>query len=210
MADGARGRRRRKESSIRRAVTKHGWRTKAAEVERAEFQREALGDAEAAAGATIFECLSGETLCMPKPFQDAVPSSSRSKVSAAPATTTSPRSTGRRTRSMGYLPPHPGRYSEQLHHLAQPLGGHPECGRFGEFNGSDARPVRLQVPARANVKTIFPAKLLIHAAPEAHSLGPTSSLPWTGRRAGGFRESRFSARRTVENPTRRVMRRRPG
>jgi hypothetical protein len=39
MADGARGRRRRKESSIRRAVTKHGRRTKAAEVERAEFQR---------------------------------------------------------------------------------------------------------------------------------------------------------------------------
>ena len=106
----------------------------------------------AAAGATIFECLSGETLCMPKPFQDAVPSSSRSKVSAAPATTTSPRSTGRRTRSMGYLPPHPGRYSEQLHHLAQPLGGHPECGRFVEFNGSDARPVRLQVPARAKLR----------------------------------------------------------
>ena len=75
-----------------------------------------MGDAEAAAGAAIFECLSGETLCIPKPFQDAVPSSSRSKVSAAPATTTSPRSTGRRTRSMGYLPPHPGRYSEQLHH----------------------------------------------------------------------------------------------
>jgi hypothetical protein len=161
-----------------------------------------VGDAEAAAGAAIFECLSGETLCMPKPFQDAVPSSSRSKVSAAPATTTSPRSTGRRTRSIGVSAAASRQIKRAASSLAQPLGGHPECGRFGEFNGSDARPVRLQVPARANVKTIFPAKLLIHAAPEAiHWARPVRCHGPGGVRAAsgkvGFRRGARSKTQTT-------------
>ena len=138
--------------------------------------------------ATIFECLSDETLCVPKPFQDAVPSSSRSKLLRP-----RPR---RRDRPDGALGPWVSAAASRqiqraLHHLAQ---SHPECGRFGEFNGSDARPVRLQSPARENVKTSFRSKLLF-----TRSSGPLirpGQFAAMDRAASG--KVAFSARRTVE------------
>ena len=66
--------------------------------------------------------------------------------------------------------------------------------RLGEFNGSDARPVRLQSPARENVKTSFRSKLLF-----TRSRGPLirpGQFAARDRAASG--KVAFSARRTVE------------